>query len=265
MTHSSPDSRPAASHADVDVQVTSTLSGPTARRHPTSTSRRSSSRCTALAISTRSPPSSRSSTSSAPSTSHPAGVPLGSFHTGRRTFSLPHLYPQDVFGRLAFAEVYWAKIPRTVVDDQHMLEETKKWARTDHRAAAASLAGEGLEGWLRGRGLSAGPAGALRDDRHGRRARPDLLHRREGRPVHVRPAEAARRLPRRRADRHRVRSNRTEILDAFDDVLTEAHKAYPRADIYLVAHSEGTVVSFLGLLNAFRAEERPAWRTRSVV
>ena len=54
-------------------------------------------------------------------------------------------------------------------------------------------------------------------------------------------------------------SNRTEILDAFDEVLTEAHKAYPRAAIYLVAHSEGTVVSFLGLLNAFRAEELPAW------
>lgn len=36
---------------------------------------------------------------------------------------------------------------------------------------------------------------------------------------------------------------------------------YAQAEIYIISHSEGTVVSFLGLLNAFREEQRPAWAT----
>ena len=31
---------------------------------------------------------------------------------------------------LAFAEVYWADIPRTVVKEGYVLEEAKRWART---------------------------------------------------------------------------------------------------------------------------------------
>jgi hypothetical protein len=58
----------------------------------------------------------------------PAGVPLGNFHTGRSTFCIPPPYPQKLFERFAFAEVYWAKIPRNAVDDKHTLEEAKKWA-----------------------------------------------------------------------------------------------------------------------------------------
>src|SRR5215212_787993 len=32
----------------------------------------------------------------------PAGVPLGNFHTGRATFSLPAPYPREPFERFAF-------------------------------------------------------------------------------------------------------------------------------------------------------------------
>ena|SRR5713226_7602655 len=60
----------------------------------------------------------------------PAGIPLGNFHTGEPGFSVPPPYPRDPFERLGFAEVYWAKIPRTIVDEKHTLEEAKKWART---------------------------------------------------------------------------------------------------------------------------------------
>src|SRR6185503_3919416 len=31
---------------------------------------------------------------------------------------------------LAFAEVYWAAIPREIVEDKHTLEEAKRWATT---------------------------------------------------------------------------------------------------------------------------------------
>ena len=51
----------------------------------------------------------------------PAAMPLGRFHTGRTAFSIHPPYPQDPFERLAFAEVYWAKIPRAVVDDKHKI------------------------------------------------------------------------------------------------------------------------------------------------
>src|SRR4029077_16445707 len=60
----------------------------------------------------------------------PPGIPLGSFHTGQPGFSVPPPYPRAPFDSLGFAEVYWAKIPRTVVDDRHTLEEAKKWAHT---------------------------------------------------------------------------------------------------------------------------------------
>jgi len=73
----------------------------------------------------------------------PAGIPLGNFHTGEPGFSVPPPYPRDPFERLGFAEVYWAKIPRTIVDEKHTLEEAKKWART---ALDLLL---GTQGWRR--------------------------------------------------------------------------------------------------------------------
>src|SRR4029077_18844118 len=49
---------------------------------------------------------------------------------------------------------------------------------------------------------------------------------------------------------------------AFRGVLAAGHEAFPSAEIYIVAHSEGTVVSLLGLLQAFRESPLPAWATR---
>ena len=190
---------------------------------------------------------------------HPAGVPLGRFHTGRKTFSLPDPYPQDVFGRIAFAEVYWAKIPRTVVDDKYMLEESKKWARTIIERLRLRWRAKGSKGGCQDHDFTlvkqvlsemieavavldricflAEKAGLFTFDL--RRLLDDYL----GDVQIVTEFE----------------TNRTEILSAFRDVLAEAHDTYPTADIFIVAHSEGTVVSFLGLLNAFREQTRPAW------
>lgn len=52
---------------------------------------------------------------------------------------------------------------------------------------------------------------------------------------------------------------RTKILRAFRNTLTNVHKAFPNADIFVIAHSEGTVVSFLGLLDACRNPEAQPW------
>lgn len=58
-------------------------------------------------------------------------------------------------------------------------------------------------------------------------------------------------------------NTRLEILKAFDDVMEVVEKKYPDAEIHIIAHSEGTVVAFLGLLKAFRQRSVPAW-ARSV-
>src|SRR5262249_22149424 len=52
---------------------------------------------------------------------------------------------------------------------------------------------------------------------------------------------------------------RKDILNAFDQVMTDIHAAHPDAEIHIVAHSEGTVVTFLGLLDAWRDPQRPSW------
>src|SRR6476619_1911640 len=54
------------------------------------------------------------------------------------------------------------------------------------------------------------------------------------------------------------RDNSREILEIFNKQLETVHRQYPDADIYLVAHSEGTVVTLLGLLHAMCDPIRPA-------
>ena len=190
---------------------------------------------------------------------HPAGVPLGQFHTGSKTFSLPDPYPRDVFGRLAFAEVYWAKIPRTVVDDKYMLEESKKWART-------------IIERLRLRWRKKGSKGGCRDHDF-TLVKQVLSEMIEAVAVLDRICFVAEKAGLFTFDLRKLLDDylgdvqivaefgtkQTEILDSFRDLLAEAHKTYPSADIFIVAHSEGTVVSFLGLLNAFREKARPEW------
>src|SRR5262249_31227609 len=43
---------------------------------------------------------------------------------------------------------------------------------------------------------------------------------------------------------------RRRIIELFQTVMSRIHDVHPDADVYLVAHSEGTVVAFLGILDA---------------
>jgi hypothetical protein len=54
-------------------------------------------------------------------------------------------------------------------------------------------------------------------------------------------------------------THRGMILDEFRSVMEAAGEFAPQAEIYIVAHSEGTVVSFLGLLEAMSEEQPPDW------
>lgn len=192
----------------------------------------------------------------------PAGIPLGSFHTGDVTFSVPDPWPTDRFGRLAFAEVYWADVPRAIVAERHTIEESKKWAATiverlrlrwhgmgkpDSCREAdfvllKQVLGEMIQtiGVLERLTFLAEKAGLFTFDLR------ELLDDYLG-DVQV-VAE--------------FRSERKKILDKFGATMRQVHEKYPKADIFLVAHSEGTVVSFLGLLEALRLSPRPAWASR---
>jgi hypothetical protein len=192
---------------------------------------------------------------------HPGGVALGSFHTGRAAFSFSPPYPEEWHGRFAFAEVYWADIPRALSGDRHTLEESRRWARTivdrlrlrwrgEHRPGDARPSDFRLVDQVLAEMIQtitvldrlcalADRAGLFAFDLK------TLLDNFLGDVQIV--AE--------------FRSEREKILRAFADVMDRVHADHPGRDteIYLVAHSEGTVVALLGLLAACRAPAAPPW------
>ena len=55
---------------------------------------------------------------------------------------------------------------------------------------------------------------------------------------------------------------RDRIIGRFHALMAKLHQTYPDADFYIVAHSEGTVVSFLALLKAMWETPAPPWLDR---
>ena len=196
----------------------------------------------------------------------PTAIPLGSFHTGNPTFSILPPYPEKHFRHMAFAEVYWAKIPRETVSDKHTLEEAKRWANTiverlrlrwkeekkkcqgeedtvDCKDSDFILLKQVFKEMIQTiavlerlcylterAGLFTFDLGKLLNDYLG--------------DVQI-VAEFG--------------VQRGKIVQTFFDVLEKVHKIYPNAEIHLVAHSEGTVISFLALLKAIRQPARAPW------
>ncbi len=184
-------------------------------------------------------------------------VPLGGFHTADGKLEAYQLKsPPDVTPQMkdiGFVEVYWANIPRRVQRHGYTIEETKAWAHTVVQRVRARYSYEDLP--LRERDyLSAAAtieemidaitvvgnllflaekAGLAKFDLD------DLLTSFVGDVQIV--ADFA--------------NYRERILRKFRRILSEVLKPIlkcnPEADIYIVAHSEGTVVALLGLLQAF--------------
>ncbi len=175
-----------------------------------------------------------------------AAVPLGNFHSSEGPLVLPNL-PE-----LAFAEVYWADIARSVVERKYDLEDTKPWIKTllgrvrrekltptdlsaKDQLMVEQVIGEMLEtiGVLDRLCFLADKMGIFSFDLK------KVLENYLGDVQIV-------------AD---FKSEGKNIGARFAERMQAIHKQYPNADIYLVAHSEGTVVSFLGLLSALCSEE----------
>jgi hypothetical protein len=202
----------------------------------------------------------------------PAAVPLGSFHRAPPASAAaseselelsvgplpPPFSDEEPFCRLAFAEVYWAPVPRELVERKYELEEAKDWAQTivarlrlrwsEHQPGvcrrqdftlASQVLGEMIQTItvLDRLFLLASKAGVFTFNLK------KLLEDYLGDVQVVTEFER----------------QRTKILERFQKVMERVHAEYPRADIFIVSHSEGTVVSLLGLLKAFRAEPPAPW------
>ncbi|MEP6699228.1 MAG: hypothetical protein ABJB09_05800 [Verrucomicrobiota bacterium] len=204
-----------------------------------------------------------------------APQPLGWFFTDVR--GAVKVAPLDTFdspkhplARTGFTEVFWADIPEEVVTEGRTLEETKAWARTvvararavckkkmrqvqadrqaGHHSIAEqlqlvepdfSLAAEVLEEIietvyvLQNLLFVVEKAGLLKFDLK------KVLDEYLGDVQIVTEFTLFRR----------------DIIGRFQSALQKIHLEYPDANLHIVAHSEGTVISFLGLLHALSGQE----------
>ena len=191
-------------------------------------------------------------------------MPLGYFNNAEGSnirWSRLDAKPSDPLAKIGFAEVYWADIPRKVVSANDTLEETKAWARTvvsraeaiydqakvpdpqltrDDFALGIGVVEEITEtvGVLENLLFLANKAGLFKFELG------ELLRDYVGDVQLVTDFEYY----------------RNKILFKFHSALTSVVATYKETwpdktpEIYLVAHSEGTVISFLGLLQALAAE-----------
>jgi hypothetical protein len=185
-----------------------------------------------------------------------ASVPLGNFHIKDvkslvLTSSQP-AYPKDLQD-LAFAEVYWADIAREVVEKKFDLEDIKPWVQT-------------IVGRIHRRELAAGGKLEAKDQLLLEEVLGEML---QTVGVLDRLSFLADKMGLFSFDLKKVltdfvgdvqivadfKSQGEKIGSRFAELLEKVNDEHKGAEIYLVAHSEGTVVTLLGLLTALCGPE----------
>ncbi len=182
-----------------------------------------------------------------------APIPLGSFHSktaGEVGFLLLKSPPYDPrLVDVGLAEIYWADIPRAVQKEGYKLEESKKWAssltgRIRLRAeanqrqfvpAVYETIEQVIDEIIQGVAVLDRLFFLLGKVTTFKFRLKDLLDAFLGDVQIVTDFE----------------TQRGQLLGHFNAVMEKIHKANEDVEIYFVAHSEGTVVTFLGLLTAF--------------
>lgn len=196
---------------------------------------------------------------------YPGMVPLGAFHHAgdgsHPGVVLSDPPPVDGFsGKIGFTEAHWADIARKISEDHYTLQETKAWARSIVNrirvmAAQRGRASPGID-YRRIRLIIEEIIDALA-------VIESLLF--LTRKAGLTDFELKRILDAFLGDVQLVTDFapvRAEIVRRFQDTLATAAETYPNAEFHLVAHSEGTVVAFLGLLEAADQPERHPWINR---
>jgi hypothetical protein len=181
-----------------------------------------------------------------------AAVPLGNFHVdGDSRVFIPKA-PESM-QHYGFAEVYWADIPRALVEKKHVLEDIQPWVHTivgrlrqrhqeelspEDVELVEQVLGEMLQtiGVMERLCFLADKMGVFSFDL--KKVLVDFLD-----DVQV-VAE--------------FRQEGGKIGKAFAEQMDAVHKQFSGAqEIYLIAHSEGTVVTLLGLLTALCDPDNP--------
>ena len=190
-----------------------------------------------------------------------AALPLGSFYEAQDVARARLLMSPPPIGLppgVGFAEVYWADVARKVVRRGYQLEESKKWAKT----IVARVAGHARTGALNARDylLIENVLEELTDT-------VAVLERLcfVAEKAGVFKFNIQRILADFVNDVQLVAdfsSYRHRILDSFDRVLATVAERQPSSEIYLVAHSEGTVVTLAALVRAIGSSPTPNWLTQ---
>ena len=181
-------------------------------------------------------------------------LPLGGFYDSLQNGSPPFVITQTAptspgpLSTLGFAEIYWADLAREIETAGYTLQETKEWCRSvvsrvrvlaEHRQPGRTdihygqieyVLDEAIDaiGVMESLLFLAKKAGVLDFDL--KKILDDYL----GDVQLVTEFSGV----------------RDKILGRLHEAFANAHQLYPQAEIYVVAHSEGTVVAFLGLLQA---------------
>jgi hypothetical protein len=210
-------------------------------------------------------------------------VPLGRYYSTLKPPPPPYIRPgymvftqppDPLLPGYGFAEIYWANVPRPAVQDGRVIEETKKWAKTivERIRAQEKARNRHVNLWIK---LKCLPRNLFT-----KTPPPLALGRTEYQTIkevlgemietvailerlakwlegHTRFRFPITRLLRNYVDDVQVvteyRQLRESILKEFKDVMTAILAQNPKADIYIIAHSEGTVIAFLALLDALIA------------
>lgn len=154
---------------------------------------------------------------------------------------------------IGFAEVFWADIPQEVIKESRTLEETKEWARTVMARARNLYHKCSREEKPRRRippdfGLAAEVLEEIIDTVYVLENLSWLTEKAGLMSFDVREV-----LEEYLGDVQIVTEfsyYRRDIVGRFHRAMEEIHASNSHANIHIIAHSEGTVVSFLGLLHA---------------
>lgn len=212
----------------------------------------------------------------------PAALPLGRFHGPGTTVTGAFLPEPDRDPPIdcGFAEIYWADVPRGPAADQHILEEPTRWARTlVERLRLRAPDGHPHHGRMRKMverfmawDESSDAEGKHRQRRDDERLEQLLQELIQGVSIADRLVFVADKAGLFKFDLKKLLTDylndvqvvaefedyRNELLDVFNDVLEKIHRYFGKSEIYIVAHSEGTVVAFMGLLKGL-ANKHTSW------
>ena len=217
----------------------------------------------------------------------PGAIPLGRYHTAPAQGSaqpVPHVFitrspPDPPFpDKFGFAEVYWADIPRRIARRGYTLEEATSWANTivERLNVLYGPAGPGKKhstatGWKRVQERVLDSALSNTDFVAIKAILAELI---ESLKVMESLTFLADKAGLFTFDLKRLLDDfigdvqivtefdlyRQQIINRFRTVMRDIHREHPQAEIYVIAHSEGTVVAFLGLLEALGTKsEQQDW------